>query len=113
MPFFFCWQSNLLASRQLVLSQFVQFVNETTVLGDVVIAVVDKIIRVNLFFCCYNCYDVGTDQYQCACYGFIPCQYILTQHDGYERSDDGLEIGVDRDRCGLEVFHRKGDEEIA
>ena len=66
-----------------------------------------------LFFCCYNCYDVGTNEYQCACYGFIPRQDILAQHNGYERSDDGLEIGVDRNRCGLEVFHRKGDEEIA
>lgn len=56
--------------------------------------------------------DVGTQENEDAGDGFVPSEDILTQHDGHERGDDGLEIGIDGDRRGLEILHRKGDKEV-
>ena len=37
----------------------------------------------------------------------------MISYFGYEGGNDGLQVCVDRDRRGLQVFHCEGDEEIA
>ncbi len=54
---------------------------------------------------------VGTQQYEDTCDRLVPREEILTEKDGDKGGDDGLQVGIDRDCGGLQVFHRKGDEE--
>lgn len=47
-----------------------------------------------LSFHVFSGYDVGAQQNENAGHRFVPGQHVLSDVDGYQRSDHGLQIGV-------------------
>ena len=68
---------------------------------------------VSFFLSSYNGDDIGTHQHEDARNGLVPGEHVLSEPDGHERGDDGLQVGIDGDRGGLQILHGEWDEEIA